>query len=42
MAASYSGHLDVFNVIINTNADLHLKDGDGKMALDDARKRGYT
>ena len=42
MAASHSGHLDVVNVLIKTNADVHLKDDDDKMALDDARKRGYT
>ena len=39
MAASYSGHLDVVNVLIKTNADVHLKVGDDKMALVDAGKR---
>ena len=39
IAASYNGHLDVVNVLIKTNADVHLKVGDDKMALDDAEKR---
>ena len=41
MAASHSGHLDIVNVLIKTNADVHLKDYDGKMA-NYAIKRGYT
>ena len=39
IAASYNVHLDVVNVLIKTNADVHLKVGDDKMALDDAEKR---
>ena len=40
--ASFDGRLDIVNVLLKHNPDIHFEHKDGGTALDWARKQGHT
>lgn len=42
MAAVYTGHKDIVEILLNNGADLNLLNSDEKSALDIAKEQGYS